>query len=250
MIKIDIKKPLYGIEDNMILDINIEIKSGSFVGLMGDSGSGKSTFLRILAGLEKATGTIEVDGQKWLSQNIDIKPQKRDIGFVFQDYALFDNMTLLDNLLYVKKDKIFADKLLSMTKLDRLKDRLPHRLSGGQKQRVALCRAMMNRPKLLLLDEPLSAIDQKLRLNLQNDILTLHKEFQTTTIFTSHDIDEIYKLSDRVILLDKGEIIKDGKKDVLIEKRLNIKDIKKIDNRYIGTININGVLSEVEIDII
>ena len=138
-----------------------------------------------------------------------LPPQKRKIGFVFQDYALFPNMTVLQNLLFVQKDRALAEHLLELTGLTELKARLPATLSGGQKQRVSLCRAMMNRPKLLLMDEPLSALDPEMRTKLQQEILTLHKDFGTTTIMVSHDPSEIYRLANRVVVLDHGRIIED-----------------------------------------
>ena len=144
MIKIDINKKLHGIDGLMDLCVDIEIKDREFLALSGDSGSGKTTLLRILAGLEKANGKIIVDNEVWLDDHFSLKPQKRGIGFMFQDYALFPNMSVEQNLLFVKKDATLAKKLLEMTSLLELKKRLPHSLSGGQKQRVALCRAMMN----------------------------------------------------------------------------------------------------------
>ncbi|GKT31793.1 molybdenum ABC transporter ATP-binding protein, partial [Aduncisulcus paluster] len=164
---------------------------GDFVALAGQSGSGKTTLLRILAGLEEAQGTIQVGDESWLDDTKSLPVQKRKIGFVFQDYALFPNMSVEENLLYVTKDKLLADKLLEMIELSELRDRFPNTLSGGQKQRVSLCRAMMNKPKLLLMDEPLSALDPNMRTKLQYEILTLHKEFGTTTIMVSHDPSEI-----------------------------------------------------------
>ncbi len=137
---------------------------------------GKSTISKeFLAGLESASGNIRVDGNIWLSSNRFLPPQKREIGFVFQDYALFPNMSIEQNLLFVTKDKELAKYLLEITELLTLKDRYPDSLSGGQQQRVAICRALMRRPKLLLMDEPLSALDPNMRLKLQEQILTLHK---------------------------------------------------------------------------
>ncbi|NOR58003.1 MAG: ATP-binding cassette domain-containing protein, partial [Sulfurimonas sp.] len=173
---------------------------------------------------------------------------------VFQDYALFDNMTVLNNLLYVKKDIELADHLLSITELSELKNRLPNTLSGGQKQRVALCRAMMNRPKLILMDEPLSALDPAMRTKLQNEILTLHKEFNTTTIMVSHDPSEIYRLASRVVVLENGKITNDGKPiDVLLRTSGSQKfsfsgellAIKKVDIIFIAIIAIGQQLVEV-----
>ncbi|HAC71636.1 MAG TPA: molybdenum ABC transporter ATP-binding protein, partial [Arcobacter skirrowii] len=218
MISLNIKKELHGSNGVMNLDINLSLQNGEFVALSGDSGSGKTTLLRVLAGLEEAFGEIIVDGEIWLNEKIKKPIQKRDIGFVFQDYALFENLSVIDNLLYVKKDKDLAKQLLSLTDLYELKNRYPSSLSGGQKQRVSLCRALMKRPKILLMDEPLSALDPHMRLKLQDEILTLHKEFETTTIMVSHDPSEMYKLASRVLVLKDGKIIDDGlPKDILLK---------------------------------
>ena len=202
MIKIEIEKELHGSNGEMNLKLSLEIEEGCFLALTGKSGSGKTTLLRVLAGLEEAKGYIEIGHEVWLDGEQSLAPQKRKIGFVFQDYALFPNMSVEENLLFVNKDKVLAKRLLELTELTALKKRLPSTLSGGQKQRVSLCRAMMNRPKLLLLDEPLSALDADMRTKLQNEILTLHKEFGTTTIMVSHDPSEIYRLSNRVVVLE------------------------------------------------
>lgn len=209
MIDIDIQKALLGSIGEMELSVDLEIKEGEFIALAGQSGSGKTTLLRIIAGLEKAQGSLKVGDEIWMDEKHTLPPQKRKIGFVFQDYALFPNMTVLQNLLFVKKDHALAEQLLEMTGLIELKDRLPSTLSGGQKQRVSLCRAMMNRPKILLMDEPLSALDPEMRTKLQQEILTLHKDFGTTTIMVSHDPSEIYRLANRVVVLDHGKIIED-----------------------------------------
>ena len=218
MIAININKKLHGSSGAMFLDINLQIKEGDFVALAGESGSGKTTLLRILAGLENAKGSIQVSNESWQDHHTYLKPQKRKIGFVFQDYALFSTMTVEENLLYVAKDKSLATHLLELTGLESLKDRMPNTLSGGQQQRVSLCRALMNRPKLLLMDEPLSALDPEMRTKLQQEILALHKEFGTTTIMVSHDPSEIYRLANRVVVLNQGQIIKDGSpKEVLLQ---------------------------------
>jgi len=254
MIKINITKKLHGANGQMDLNINLDIKKGEFLALTGLSGSGKTTLLRILAGLEDAKGNIEVDDEIWLDNKRVLSPQKRKIGFVFQDYALFDNMTVEKNLLFVNDDKSLANKLLEMTELSELKNRYPNSLSGGQKQRVSLCRAMMNKPKLLLMDEPLSALDPSMRTKLQNEILALHKEFNTTTIMVSHDPSEIYRLASRVVVLNLGKIVDDGKpKDILLKTSGSQKfsfegellDIKKVDVIYIAIISIGQQLVEV-----
>lgn len=254
MIKIDINKKLHGASGDMYLDVDLEIESGDFIALAGQSGSGKTTLLRILAGLEETQGVIKIDDEVWLDAKKVLPPQKRGIGFVFQDYALFPNMSVFENLMFVKKDKELAMHLLNITELTQLKDRLPNTLSGGQKQRVSLCRAMMNKPKLLLMDEPLSALDPSMRTKLQNEILTLHKEFGTTTIMVSHDPSEIYRLAGRVIVLEHGKIINDGTpRDILLKTKGSAKfafegellDITKVDVINIAIVSIGQQLVEV-----
>ncbi|MDA7817106.1 ATP-binding cassette domain-containing protein [Sulfurimonas sp.] len=246
MIKINLK--------NSIIDINLEIESTSFVALSGKSGSGKTTLLRVLAGLEDSVGELHVESHVWQDSSTCMSVQKREIGFVFQDYALFENMSVLQNLLFVAKDLELAEHLLHVTEMSELKDRLPRTLSGGQKQRVAICRAMMKRPKILLLDEPLSALDSQMRSNLQNEILSLHKEFGTTTIMVSHDPSEIYRLCNRVVLLEDGKIINDGSpKDILLKTKGSQKfsfegellEIKKVDVIFIAIIAIGQQLVEI-----
>ncbi len=218
MITCQIKKPLHGAQGEMHLDVDFTLQTGDFIALSGASGSGKTTLLRVLAGLEVAEGTITLDTVEWLSKSTNLSVQKREIGFVFQDYALFENMSVEKNLLFVAKDKALAKKLLQMTELYELKDRIASTLSGGQKQRVSICRALMKKPKLLLLDEPLSALDVKMRQKLQNELLHLHKEFQTTTIMVSHDPNEITHLASRVLILEHGKIINDGSPKELLFK--------------------------------
>ncbi|HNW65978.1 ABC transporter ATP-binding protein [Aliarcobacter cryaerophilus] len=256
MISLNIKKELHGSNGVMNLDINLSLQNGEFVALSGVSGSGKTTLLRVLAGLEEAFGEIIVDGEIWLNEKIKKPIQKRDIGFVFQDYALFPNLSVIDNLLYVKKDKDLAKQLLSLTDLYELKNRYPNSLSGGQKQRVSLCRALMKRPKILLMDEPLSALDPHMRLKLQDEILTLHKEFKTTTIMVSHDPSEMYKLASRVLVLKDGKIIDDGlPKDILLKTQGSQKfsfegellDIIKVDVINIAIVAIGQQIVEVVI---
>ncbi|MDX1808987.1 MAG: ATP-binding cassette domain-containing protein [Sulfurospirillaceae bacterium] len=256
MITIDIDKKLFGSFGDMDLKVNLNIKEGDFIALSGKSGSGKTTLLRILAGLEKSDGTISIGDTIWQDKKRFLPPQKREIGFVFQDYALFPNMSVIDNLLFVNNDSKLADALLEITELSELKNRFPAFLSGGQKQRVSLCRALMNNPKILLLDEPLSALDTDMRGKLQSEILTLHKEFKTTTIMVSHDPSEIYRLASRVIILNLGQIINDGNpKEVLLKTSGSQKfsfegeilDIQKVDVIYIAIIAIGQQLVEVVI---
>ena len=256
MIKIEINKKLHGANGAMDLNIDLQIQEGDFIALAGQSGSGKTTLLRILAGLEEAEGTLQIGDEVWLQGKKSLAPQKRKIGFVFQDYALFPNMTVEENLLYVQKDQELANHLLEITELSELRKRLPSTLSGGQKQRVSLCRALMNRPKLLLMDEPLSALDPAMRTKLQNEILLLHKEFGTTTIMVSHDPSEIYRLASRVVVLALGQMVNDGTpKEVLLKTSGSQKfsfegellEIVKMDVIYVAIIAIGQQLVEVVI---
>ncbi len=257
MIELSLQKKLQGSHGAMHLDVNLEIKEHDFVALSGKSGSGKTTLLRIIAGLEEAQGEIIVSEKIWQNSKNYLPTQKREIGFVFQDYALFANMSVLQNLLFVSEDKKLASHLLELTELTELQNRLPHTLSGGQKQRVALCRSLMRRPKILLMDEPLSALDMEMRNKLQDDILKLHKEFGTTTIMVSHDPSEIYRLANRVVMLSHGKIMQDGTpKEVLLQtkgsQKFSLKgellDILKADVIYIGIIAIGQNIVEVVMD--
>lgn len=254
MININISKELDGVNGSMELDIDLQIAQGEFLALMGESGSGKTTLLRILAGLESAKGNIVVEESSWLDEKNSLPPQKRSIGFVFQEYALFDNMTVLGNLLFVKKDIDLASRLLEITELTGIQHRYPKTLSGGQKQRVSLCRAMMQKPELLLLDEPLSALNPSMRQKLQEEILTLHREFDTTTIMVSHDPSEIYKLASRVVVLENGKITGDASpKEILLKTTGSQKfsftgellELKKVDVIYIAIVAIGQQLVEV-----
>jgi molybdate transport system ATP-binding protein len=198
------------------LAIDVHLEAGSFCTLYGASGAGKTTILKILAGLiQPDEGLIEVDGITWLdtSRKINLAPQKRKIGFVFQDYALFPNMTVRENLQFAVSDKNdlpVVEELLNLVSLESLANRKPGALSGGQQQRVALARALVRRPQILLLDEPLSALDLEMRQTLQGEIIRLHRAFQTTTLMVSHQLAEIYRLSDRILWLEQGKISRQG----------------------------------------
>ncbi|WP_026464565.1 ATP-binding cassette domain-containing protein [Adhaeribacter aquaticus] len=216
MIQIQIQKSLLMAEGKLNLDVDFRLEMGSFCTLYGKSGAGKTTILKILAGLvQPDAGFIQVNDQVWLdtAKNINLAPQKRNIGFVFQDYALFPNMTVRENLVYAaqsKEDLSAIDDLLQRASLLSLADRKPLTLSGGQQQRVALVRALVRKPPILLLDEPLSALDLEMRQLLQDQIYQLHKSFGTTTLLVSHQLSEIYRLSDQIISLDKGKVIAQG----------------------------------------
>jgi len=216
MIEFSLQKQLHSANGAMLFNIDHTIKQGAFIGVYGASGTGKTSLLRMLAGfLEPEKGFIKVNNTTWFNkeQKINLTPQKRKTGFVFQDYALFPNMTVKENLSYAL-DKTTAhsnvDELLGLVELDQLQNRKIQTLSGGQKQRVALARALVRKPDLLLLDEPLSALDSALREKLQTLILSLHKKFNLTTILVTHDLSEITRLADEVIFLKDGVIEKYG----------------------------------------
>lgn len=246
MLNIDIQKQLHGSSGLMDLVVNLDIKQGEFVALMGESGSGKTTLLRIISGLETSQGTVIVNDKSWEG----ISPQKREIGFVFQDYALFDNMSVEENLLFVSDDKALANELLEMTALTALKNRNVTGLSGGQKQRVALCRAMMKKPKLLLMDEPLSALDTALRTKLTHDIKALHLRFGTTTIMVSHDVPAVFALASRVLVLEQGKVVKDGTvaETLLVDNTMLTAEVLSIENGR-ATVSIMDRLMEVDVSV-
>ena len=248
MLQIAIEKELHGANGLLNLELKCNIEQGEFVAIMGKSGSGKTTLLRILAGLEEAQGSIFMNEVAWLGAKKSLAVQKRNIGFLFQDYALFENMSVEENLLFVNKDKKFANELLELTELSSLREEAVTRLSGGQKQRVALCRAMMNRPQLLLLDEPLSALDSVMRLKLQDEILKLHKAFGMTSIMVSHDASEIYRLASRVLVLENGQIVKDGTpKEVMMGNKKNLEgELLSLNEQNEATVLVGQQLIEIE----
>jgi len=207
VIHIDITKAITTATGTKELCINTKIQQHEFIALTGESGSGKTTLLRILAGLEDAHGSIVVNGSAWMHNGVQQVPlHKRNIGFVFQDYALFDNMTIEQNLLFVANDTQLCQHLLEITQLWKIRKRYSKQLSGGQKQRVALARALMQKPQLLLLDEPLSALDKKMRIHLQQELKKLHKELQLTTVMVTHDMSDVYHLASRVFHIENGYI--------------------------------------------
>lgn len=200
------KKERFGSGGSFTLDVNLHVKQNEFVVLLGSSGAGKTTLLRIIAGLERASGRVYVGDEVWMDEGLWVPPQRRSVGFVFQDYALFDHLSVKENLLFVNRDETLCHRLLEMVELDALAHKNVTQLSGGQKQRVALARALMRKPKLLLMDEPLSSLDWVLRKKLRTQIKQLHHTYGTTTVMVTHDIDEAVMLGDRLFLLSNGTL--------------------------------------------
>lgn len=215
LIELDIHKRLIGSKGPFELRAQLTVASQELAVLYGPSGAGKTTLLRMLAGLEQPTrGTIRVDGQTWFdsAKRVCVRPQDRSIGFVFQDYALFPSMTVRRNLEFAapRRNQSRADRLLKLTELEELQHRYPADLSGGQQQRVALARALMREPKLLLLDEPLSALDTDMREKLLDELVGLHRELGLTTLLVSHDRSEICRVGDSVSILKDGCVVYRG----------------------------------------
>ncbi|MGL5798232.1 MAG: ABC transporter ATP-binding protein [Cetobacterium sp.] len=202
-------------ENTIFKNINFNIKKGEFVTLLGPSGCGKSTLLRCIAGLNDINnGEIYIDGE-----NVTKKSSKdRGIGMVFQNYALFPNMTVFENIAFglemkkMKKDYINfkVDEMLKLVHLEDKRNFYPNQLSGGQKQRVAIARSLATEPKILLLDEPLSALDAQVRKSLREELKEIQKNTNVTTIFVTHDQEEALTISDRIFIMDKGNIVQVG----------------------------------------
>lgn len=198
------------------LDIEFKWQQGRLLAVYGPSGAGKSTLLHILAGLTTTdSGLIEVEGETWLdtSRRFSLPTRLRSIGFVFQDFALFPHLTVRQQLEFAlpnPKDKAIVGELLSLMELEALSSLRPALLSGGQQQRVALARAIARRPRLLLLDEPLSALDDDMRNKLQDYILTAHRHYRLTTLLVTHHLPEVFRLADEAIIVENGKITAQG----------------------------------------
>lgn len=204
--------------EEVLKGINLEVDQGEFVTLLGASGCGKTTFLRIIAGLDAAdSGSVFLDG----NDITGLAPEKRQIGMFFQNYALFEHMTVEENIAYslklkkLPKDEISqrVEEMLKVVKLEGENKRMPDMLSGGQRQRVALARSIISTPKVLLLDEPLGALDAALRKRMQEELKELQHTLGITFINITHDQDEALIMSDRIALIEDGIIRKIGKPD-------------------------------------
>lgn len=201
----------YDGKHQVLKDISFSVQNGDLVSILGPSGCGKTTTLRIIAGLiQSSSGQILVDN----SDISKVPVYKRNFGMVFQSYALFPHMTVFDNVAFglkmqkVNKSEIKAkvDNILSITGLSQLAKRYPQELSGGQQQRVSLARALVVNPRLLLMDEPLSNLDAKLRVNMRNEIRALQQKLKMTVLFVTHDQQECFAISDKVLIMKDGTI--------------------------------------------
>ncbi|MCQ4630816.1 ABC transporter ATP-binding protein [Shinella lacus] len=200
----------------VVKDFNMAIEKGEFVSFLGPSGCGKTTVLRMIAGFETPTGgSITVNGKS----QANLKPNQRNIGMVFQAYALFPNMNVAENVAFglkiAGKPKAEIDarvkEMLGLIKLDHLAERYPYQMSGGQQQRVALARALAPKPQVLLLDEPLSALDAKIRVSLREEIRMIQQQLGITTVFVTHDQEEALSISDRIVVMNAGKADQIGK---------------------------------------
>lgn len=204
-------------------DVSIEVGVGEFVALLGPSGSGKTTMLRLLAGFDlPSAGQIVIEGRDVSG----LPPAERNIGMVFQHYALFPHMSIRRNIEYGLRmhgwapadRKARVDELLAMVRLEAVGDRMPHQLSGGQQQRIAIARALAYSPSILLMDEPLGALDRALRIEMAEEIRRIHRTLGTTFIYVTHDRDEAMTLADRVLIMHGGKIEADDSPETLFQR--------------------------------
>ena len=229
--------------------LDLTVQAGEFVTLLGPSGCGKSTTLRMLGGFEKPDrGRVIISGQ----DVTNLPPNKRNVNMVFQDYALFPHMTVSQNIRFglelkgLTQSQISAreEELLSLLQLNALSDRRPDQLSGGQRQRVALARALAPDPDLLLLDEPLGALDARLRAQLQLELKDIQQRTGKTFVFVTHDQDEALTMSDRIVVMNEGQVAQDGSPEDLYLRPQN-----RFVAQFIGETNlIDGEVQEVEPD--
>jgi len=263
---------IYG-HSQILKSIDLTIKAGEFLTLLGPSGSGKTTILRIIGGFTKpSAGIVKIKGQNVTN----FLPHKRPVNTVFQNYALFPHMNVFNNIAFglkISKKKLSfikqeVAKIIKLVGLQGHDHKNINQLSGGQKQRVALARALINKPQVLLLDEPLSALDKKLRLIMQKELKKIHKNLKITFVFVTHDQEEALSLSDRIVVVNEGKIIQQGSpKDIydepinkftanfighsnIIEQALFIRDkLVKFDNQEIACVDI-GFGTNVPVNIV
>ncbi len=252
---IDVQKTYDG-ETLVIKNLNLDIRAGEFLTLLGPSGSGKTTTLLMLAGFESTThGTIELAGQSLRN----VPPHKRDIGMVFQNYALFPHMTVYENLAFPlrarklprSEEAAKVDRALDMVQLGGFERRRPGQLSGGQQQRVAVARALVYEPKLVLMDEPLGALDKQLREQMQIELKHIHEHVGVTFVYVTHDQSEALTMSDRIVVFNVGEVQQIASPEELYEYPQNsfVAQFIGENNRLQGEVTaMNGEICTVEIE--
>ncbi|TMN23264.1 ABC transporter ATP-binding protein [Lentibacillus cibarius] len=230
-----------------IKELNLEIQSGEFLTLLGPSGCGKTSTLRVIGGFEKPSS-----GSVWInSKKVDeVEPYNRDVNTVFQSYSLFPHMTVADNIAFgLKMKKISKQEIkkrvreaLRLVQLENFADRKPKKLSGGQQQRIAIARAVVNNPKVLLLDEPLGALDLKLRKQMQLELKQLQQKLGMTFIYVTHDQEEALTMSDRIVIMNEGQIEQIGLPEEVYEKPAT-----KFVADFIGETNLfEGIIKEIK----
>jgi len=240
VIDIDIEKLMHTTNGPMTLAIRTSIRLGELIALFGQSGAGKTTLLRILSGLVTPDkGQIRFRDEVWFDseKRINVPPQQRNISLMFQDYALFPNMNVEQNIQFAQTEKNQQKvlELIELLGLTELRKRRPSTLSGGQKQRVALARALARKPQLLLLDEPLSALDAEMRSSLQDEIVKVHQLARVTTIMVSHDLSEVFRLASQVLYIENGTITRTGKPEEVFS-----------DNSISGKVQITGTIAKID----
>ena len=201
----------YGNQTSVLQAINLQIQAGDIISILGSSGCGKTTLLRIIAGLEKhSQGTVKINDSLVSSSNFSLPPEQRNIGLVVQEKALFPHLTVEKNVTFgiqaLKNKTDIALEYLQLFKVDHLKNKYPHEISGGEQQRVALARSMAPNPTLLLLDEPFSALDEKLKNALHKETKKIFKEKGLTVVIVSHDKQEAQFFSDKIYTIENGQI--------------------------------------------
>ncbi len=204
MLKCNIEKKL----NHFILNVDFTVEN-EILCIMGESGSGKTSILNSIAGLlTPDKGEIILDDNILFSDKINLKPQERNIGYVFQDYALFPNMSVKDNIFFMNPDKNYTNLLIEKLGIEYLLGNFPNTLSGGEKQKVSIVRALANKPRLLLMDEPFSSIDEKFKNKFYEELIEIKKSLDIPIIMVTHNRVEAEILSDRLIFIDMGNIVK------------------------------------------
>ena len=202
----------------ILKDVSFDMEKGEILSILGESGGGKSTVLRLIAGLEKSSsGSIVIDDRIICDRNTFVLPENRGVGMVFQDYALFPHMTVDENIKFGlnklgKKEKEYrVQEMLELVNLEEYGKRYPHELSGGQQQRVAIARALAPKPSVLLLDEPFSNLDANLKMKIREELKVILNKTGMTSIFVTHDREDVKSIADKVVILKEGVVIKIGK---------------------------------------